>query len=456
MAETRFKIYSLIVVKNEADVIVASLKDACRWSDKIIVIDNGSSDGTWEEIQTLAQTYPQIIPWLRYEGPFHIGLRARAFKAFRHEMQHGDWWNVRLDADEFYPGDVRAFLASVPHSCKVVKKESTDFVLTQEDLDHHTFSGDFEKDRSIITHALPVKRRERRFVRHSALLCWSERWRYPHPLGCVAPQPIPVNHYQYRSPAQMAQRFATRQQAKADGCGSFKHELGESWRTYVPTNQQLQEQTLLAYLEEAFNQSEHMLYQGRNTLKIIGEDIVVKAFHTPHFPNSLLYGWLRASKAQRSYTNALLLGELTPAPLAYREHRRWGLLRDSYYACRLSNLPLTWRLVARDKAFPNRQQIAYSVGVLMAKIHEKGCYPLDFSGGNILVNEDGSRAQIVDINRMRTGLHISLEQGCRQTERLHLNDADCRAVANGYAHTRGFDPEQCYERIVKHHIPIDS
>ena len=33
------KIYSLLLVKNECDVIEASLLDACRWSDKVIVID---------------------------------------------------------------------------------------------------------------------------------------------------------------------------------------------------------------------------------------------------------------------------------------------------------------------------------------------------------------------------------------------------------------------------------
>ena len=100
MEKTKFKIYSLLVVKNEADIIAALLKDTCRWSDKIIVIDNGSSDGTWEKVQQLAITYPQIIPWLRHKGAFHIGLRAKAFNAFRHEMSHHDWWCVRLDADE--------------------------------------------------------------------------------------------------------------------------------------------------------------------------------------------------------------------------------------------------------------------------------------------------------------------------------------------------------------------
>ena len=185
MNGTSFKIYSLMVVKNEADVIAASLTDACRWSDKIIVIDNGSTDGTWETVQQLSKTHPQVVPWMRYEGPFHIGLRAKAFRAFRHEMNSQDWWNVRLDADEFYPGDVRAFLAKVPYGYRTVKKESTDFVLTREDIEQGTFTGCFEQDKELITHALPTKRRERRFMRHSALLCWSERWRYPHPWGRV-------------------------------------------------------------------------------------------------------------------------------------------------------------------------------------------------------------------------------------------------------------------------------
>jgi len=436
MDATRFKIYSLMVVKNEADIIVASLTDACRWSDKIIVIDNGSTDGTWEKVQQTAQIHPQIIPWLRYEGAFHIGLRAKAFKAFRHEMSSCDWWNVRLDADEFYPGDVRSFLAKVPRRYRTVKKESTDYVLTREDLEQQSFTGDFEQDRPKITHHLPIPRRERRFMRHSALLCWSERWRYPHPWGRVYDQPIPVDHYQYRSPQQMEKRFVTRQQAKADGCGSFHHEKGKRWQDYLMSTRQLEEQQLLAHLDEAFRASDRILYHKRNTIKMIGEDIVVKSFHCPRFPNSLIYGLLRDSKAKRSYHYAQDLGDLTPAPLAYSEHRRGGLLRESYYACRLSELPYTFRQIERDPAFPHREQIIRGIGRLMAQLHAKGFYPLDFTGGNILTNEDGSHMQIVDLNRMRRCRHISLKQGLRQARKLIISDSERQILQTAYIEAR--------------------
>lgn len=453
MTATKFKIYSLLLVKNEVDVIAASLKDACRWSDKIIVIDNGSTDGTWQLIQDLAKQYPQIIPWMRYEGAFHIGLRSMAFQAFRHEMSSDDWWNVRLDADEFYVGDVRAFLAQVPRCVRTIKKESTDYVLTREDIEQHTFTGDFEQDRPLLTRTLPVKRKERRFMRHSALLCWWKRWRYPHPLGRLYERCIPVNHYQYRSPQQMAKRYATRQQAKADGCGSFSHEKGKSWQEYVLTNRELERMHLLSRLQDAFRASDHVLYNGRNQLKIIGDDIVVKSFHRPRFPNSLIYGLFRKSKAKRSYLNAQVLVELTPAPLGYYEFRRGGLLCDSYYACCLSHLPLTWRVVAKDSHFAYRERVVRGIGRFMAQMHEKGCYSLDFSGGNLLVNEQGD-VQIVDLNRMRHYKHIGMDRACRQVNKLHLTTEDCRFLAEDYAAYRNWDVELCHKLILKHHIDI--
>ena len=227
------KIFSLLVVKDEADVILHSIQDALRWSDRIIVIDNGSTDGTWELLQQIADKDPRVVLFMRYSGPFHIGLRAKAFHAFRHQMHLGDWWCVRLDADEFYPGDVRSFLQSIPWWCRTVKKKSTDYVITHEDIAEGSLTGNFSTDQPNLHYCLPTHRTERRFMRHSPLLLWLSRWRYPHPWGIVAKQLIPVDHYQYRSPEQMQRRFLNRKQAKADGCGSFSHETGADWQSYL-------------------------------------------------------------------------------------------------------------------------------------------------------------------------------------------------------------------------------
>lgn len=400
------KIYSLLLVKNEADVIQASLLDACRWSDRIIVIDNGSTDGTWEIIQSLAQTHPQIIPWLQYTGPFHIGLRAKAFRAFRHELTADDWWCVRLDADEFFPGDVRAFLANVPKRFRTVKKYSTDYILTRKDITEHTFTGNFEQDRKYITHALGVHRQERRFMRHSPCLVWCERWRYPHPWGRVSPTPIPVDHYQFRSPQQMQKRFATRQQAKQDGCGSFSHETGSDWQDYLD-----------------------LLHVGRNIVRVV-DGKVVKQFHAPRFPNSLIYGLFRKSKARRSYEYAQLLGDLTPKPVSFHEERKHGLLQNSYYISELSPLPLTLREYLRSDR--NREAVLATLGRFTAQLHQKGFWPLDFTAGNFLVSEDGTQMQLVDLNRMKRVSHLTSKQVRKQFAKLPLSQEDLSIVLNAY------------------------
>ena len=47
------KIFAIMLVKNEADIVGSVLKDAQKWADKIFILDNGSTDGTWEIIQSL-------------------------------------------------------------------------------------------------------------------------------------------------------------------------------------------------------------------------------------------------------------------------------------------------------------------------------------------------------------------------------------------------------------------
>lgn len=56
------RIYSLCLVKDEADIIEYTLSRAAEWSHRIFVMDNGSTDGTWELVQRLARRLPGIVP----------------------------------------------------------------------------------------------------------------------------------------------------------------------------------------------------------------------------------------------------------------------------------------------------------------------------------------------------------------------------------------------------------
>jgi glycosyltransferase involved in cell wall biosynthesis len=446
-----FKIYSLLLVKNEADIIRPSLLAAMQWSDKVIVIDNGSTDGTWEIVQELATQYTRIVAFMQYTGGFHIGLRAKAFHAFKHELTSNDWWCVRLDADEFFSEDPRAFLARIPKKYNAVKKLSTDYILTIEDIQDYHFTGDFEQDRQYITHYLPEKRKERRFIRHSPCLIWSEKWRYPHPIGRTATACIAVDHYQYRSPQQMEKRFRTRQQAKKDGCGSFLHENGTNWTDYLWTNEQLDKRTqLLNHLPELFAQSTDILYHKRNTIKVILGEYVVKSFAIPSFFKRLIYSII-PSKARRSFIYAQRLGNRTPKPITYIEKRRGGLLNESYYISHLSPCQHVLKEVIKDTHYPNRDSIFAAFGRFTAQLHAEGMLHADYSMGNILFqpNEQGAEFQLVDLNRMRFGQTIGCRKGCKNFERIDTDSHALSVIARAYAKARGYDEEECVQLVLK-------
>jgi glycosyltransferase involved in cell wall biosynthesis len=446
-----FKIYSLLLVKNEADIIRTSILAAAQWSDKVIVMDNGSTDGTWEIVQELALQDSRVIAFIQYTGGFHIGLRAKAFRAFRHEMTCNDWWCVRLDADEFFSEDPREFLGGLPRKYNCVKKISTDYILTQEDIQLYTFTGDFAIDRQYITHYLPEKRKERRFMRHSPYLVWSEKWRYPHPIGRCAKTCIAVDHYQYRSPQQMEKRFLTRQQAKKDGCGSFLHENGKDWKDYLLSNKQLEKLTrLLQNLPELFSHSKEVLYQKRNTIKIVEDDFVVKSFAVPSLFKRIIYS-IFPSKARRSFIYAQRLGDWTPKPVTYIEVRKKGILNESYYISHKSPCRHVLKEVIKDVNFPHRDAIFAAFGRFTAQLHEKGMLHADYSMGNVLFEptDQGADFQLVDLNRMRFNQHIDCHKGCRNFERIDTDSHALATTARAYAQVRGYDEEECVRLVLK-------
>jgi glycosyltransferase involved in cell wall biosynthesis len=229
-----------MLVKNEADIVRAVIIDAVRWADRIFILDNGSTDGTWEIVRSLKGA--QVVPWKQDFRPYTNGMRADVFNAFRHESEPGDWWCFKLDADEFYVENPRTFLQTVPARYQLVSKKSLDYFITEEDLQEYEFTGDFEKDLPKLKYIRTDCWSEPRFFRYRKGLNWKNEPEnhYPPHIGVLSPDFILVKHYQYRSPKQMQARLDLRNglSSKKRG-GAFRHVKQTDWHELVKRRSEL-------------------------------------------------------------------------------------------------------------------------------------------------------------------------------------------------------------------------
>lgn len=192
-----------------------------------------------------------------------------------------------------------------------------------------------------------------------------------------------------------------------------------------------------------------VIYAKRNTLRAYN-GFIIKQFATPKLWRGIIYGWFCKSKAQRSYEYAHHLDGLTPTPMAYREVRYCGILRESWYVCQHSECKYTFNDLIHNPKFPQRDKILNAIGNFTAILHKRGILHLDYSGGNILFNEDGSKIQIIDLNRIRFYKQISIQRGLKNLERLNIDRNALSIIGTAYAQSMNIDTQYAIDYIIAH------
>jgi hypothetical protein len=107
--------------------------------------------------------------------------------------------------------------------------------------------------------------------------------------------------------------------------------------------------------------------------------------------------------------------------------------------------------VIDNPSLANRDTYLRCVGRMTAKMHDAGIYPLDYSGGNILLDMvDGEpQFELVDLNRMAF-CNVDIHKGCRGFERLNVEPEALAVMAREYARERHFDEQLCVELLQKY------
>ena len=192
-----------------------------------------------------------------------------------------------------------------------------------------------------------------------------------------------------------------------------------------------------------------VIYAKRNTLRT-HNGLITKKFATPTLWRGIIYGLLCPSKAKRSYKYAKRLGDLTPTPIAYREIRYCGILRQSWYVCQASECKHTFNDLIHNKTFPNRERILQSIGRFTAELYKRGIFHQDYSGGNILFNEDGSKIEIIDLNRIKFYRKMPLKKGLQLFERLNIDKEALSILGATFALPLGLNQKFVINYITTH------
>ncbi len=225
------KLYAICVAKNEGDIIAQCLLHALTFCDRLFIIDNDSSDNTWETVKELAQQYPQIVPFLQTSEPFRDSIRSLVYNQYHQELSDQDWW-LRLDADEFLVENPRSIL-------EAANQEKADFIQVWQaqfyytDVDYKNWQEEKENfSLSIMERRryYAVDWREYRLFRNQTHQPWNEATapEWPNGLKKVFSQRILNRHYQFRDPEQIEKRL---QQRYAHP--QFKHVTSTDWKSEI-------------------------------------------------------------------------------------------------------------------------------------------------------------------------------------------------------------------------------
>lgn len=203
-----------------------------------------------------------------------------------------------------------------------------------------------------------------------------------------------------------------------------------------------------------FETEGEVIYSGRNILKrfeVEGTSLVVKSFKRPHIVNKIAYTFFRKSKACRSYEHGMEIlkrGGCTPAPIAYIEEYKGGLINRSFYICLYFDEAETIRPYV-DGVKRDTDNILKSFAHFTADLHKQGILHIDFSPGNILFEKDSNgnyQFSLIDINRL-CFRELSKKEAYQNFSRLSFTEAISTELACWYAEYRDWNKEEAVKEI---------
>ncbi|WP_100642944.1 glycosyltransferase family 2 protein [Alteromonas facilis] len=201
------KINAICVVKNEADIIEETLLNAMKYCHRIYIFDNGSDDGTWEIMCSMASRFKEIEIAFRSDEPFTNQLRNRIYNQYNHLYSKEDWWYI-LDGDEMLSESPAPLLMRASKAAKTcVKSWFAQFYYTDKDLSDSAIEDDSQPIALRRKH-YRINWKEWRFFKNDPTQKWPENTsaRVPPFSNKVFKESTIIRHYAHRTIEQLERR----------------------------------------------------------------------------------------------------------------------------------------------------------------------------------------------------------------------------------------------------------
>jgi hypothetical protein len=220
-------LFGVCFVKNEDDIIGDSVTHAAQFCDKVFVIDNASTDRTWDIVNGL--DLDNLVPVCSKDFIFRDYFRLRFMDTRKEELGVGNWWYI-FDADEFLLEDpFEAFAQAEGQGADCIAIGMVNFYITIDEFRQMQKSGHEEtwRDRK---YYLPYEFGKLVFFKNTRYLDYESYDFMPLGLTKECSRRLLVKHYPYRSLTQLEKRVRTR-----SGNPEFESEFrrGNNLNSYI-------------------------------------------------------------------------------------------------------------------------------------------------------------------------------------------------------------------------------
>lgn len=244
------KLVAIGMVKDEVDVVGRTVDHLLgQGVDEILLLENESTDGTWEILRDLRDA-PQYAPgrltiYADHEKGYFQSRKMTALA--KDALERGADWIVPFDADEIWtaPGGLAAWLERVPADLGVVRFPNFNHYRTSRDPGGHPFDAMVYRWPQALSLPKVAFRPRPGVVVHAG----------NHDVsgvrgGWVLAPDARIHHYPYRSVEQFLSK--ARNGSEAYAATDLPRSTGQHWREWGDVLREHGEAGLRAWYQDAF------------------------------------------------------------------------------------------------------------------------------------------------------------------------------------------------------------